>query len=182
MQTTKTAGINCSTFACRLASSASPSEIRRRNAEMQSPVPKPPHLSDLLAHVNVKALPSLACKNSSPEKRGIEAFLTRKMVIAEALGQALPPRPMGPCPACWPPEEGPKQGNQGGTAGVGNLPPPRSFGHERRPQPSRGLGSSWTLASSIPDSAEKASPKASAPASTTSSTNSPSGASSRKAS
>jgi hypothetical protein len=38
---------------CSFASSACPSEIRRRNAEMRSPIPKPPHLSDLLVGVNV---------------------------------------------------------------------------------------------------------------------------------
>ena len=37
----------------QFASSASPSEIRRRNAEMQPLVPKPPHLSDLRGSVNV---------------------------------------------------------------------------------------------------------------------------------
>jgi hypothetical protein len=35
--------------------SAYPSEFRRRNAEMQSPVPKPPHLSDWPVRVNARA-------------------------------------------------------------------------------------------------------------------------------
>jgi len=48
------------TLAREPTSSANPSEIRRRNAEMQSPVPKPPHLSDLLVRVNVHGnLPGL---------------------------------------------------------------------------------------------------------------------------
>ena len=57
----------------RFASSACPSEIRRRNAEMRSPIPKPPHLSDLPLGVNVgpRAAPRPNDRDDSKRHRGV---------------------------------------------------------------------------------------------------------------
>ena len=58
---------------CNFASSAYPSEIRRRNAEMRSPIPKPPHLSDLPLGVNVgpRAAPRPSDRDDSKRHRGV---------------------------------------------------------------------------------------------------------------
>jgi hypothetical protein len=116
VQTTKTAGTNRLTLACRLASSASPSEIRRRNAEMQSPVPKPPHLSDLLVHVNVNQPAGLAVCDPAPPKTTTEAFLAQKMVISRALERRFPSRPTRSCPSRFCSERGAGPPNRGCTA------------------------------------------------------------------
>ena len=65
---------------------------------MQSPVPKPPHLSDLLVHVNVNRPAGLAVFGSAPQKTTSEAFLAQKMVIPRAPESRLPARTTRPCP------------------------------------------------------------------------------------
>ena len=134
VQTTKNAGTNRLTIACRLASSASPSEIRRRNAEMQSPVPKPPHLSDLLVHVNVNQPAGLAVCDPAPPKTTIEAFLTQIMVVSRMLERRFPTRTTRSCPPRFRPERGagpPKSGSvalsrAGGRGEVCSLTPTSS--------------------------------------------------------
>ncbi len=104
------------TLACRLASSASPSEIRRRNAEMQSPVPKPPHLSDLLVHVNVNRPTGLAACDPAPPKTTTEAFLAQKMAVSRALERRFPARTTRSCPPRFCSEQGAGPPSRGCTA------------------------------------------------------------------
>ena len=59
---------------------------------MQSPVPKPPHLSDLLVHVNVNQPAGLAVCEPAPPKMIAEAFLTQIVAVSKMLKRRFPAR------------------------------------------------------------------------------------------